>query len=224
MMTLLDQLRTQQSLQALTVTLQSDDSTYTIAGLTILQELMDKYGQRSVHYAEGLYDDAASAVLTQWTRMIQDNQDDLNRIYAAVTAEYKALSDYAETKTDELSYGHTETTDHGHVITDGGTRTVDQTYDSSQSQDVTPFNDETYYNNVKNTHEGTDTRTTTDDLTHTHSGSDTLTHSGKDTHTITTNGYKGQPADWIQREYEMRLKIDLLDTIVDSYARRYLYY
>ena len=185
---------------------------------------MDKYGERSVHYAEGLYDDAASAVLTQWTRMIQDKQDDLDRIYAALTAEYKVLSDYAETKTDELSYGHTETTDHGHVITDGGTRTVDQTYDSSQSQDVTPFNDETYYNNVRNSHDGNDTRTTTDDLTHTHSGSDTLTHSGKDTHTITTDGYKGQPADWIQREYEMRLKVDLLDTIVDSYARRYLYY
>lgn len=185
---------------------------------------MDKYGERSVHYAEGLYDNAAAAVLTQWTRMISDKQDDYNRIYAAISAEYKALSDYAETKTNELSYGHVETTGHGHIITDGGTRTVDQTYDSSQSQDVTPFNDETYYNNVKNTHEGTDTRTTTDDLTHTHSGSDTLTHSGKDTHTITTDGYKGQPADWIQREYEMRLKVDLLDTIVDSYARRYLYY
>lgn len=206
------------------MTLTDGSNTHIITGTTILQELMDKYGERSVHYASGLYTDAAAAVLAQWTRMIQDKQGDLNRIYAAVTAEYQALSDYSELKTDALSYGHVETTGHGHIITDGGTRTVDQTYDSSQSQDVTPFNDETYYNNVKNTHEGTDTRTTTDDLTHTHSGSDTLTHSGSDTHTITTDGYKGQPAEWIKKEYEVRLKVDLLDTIVDLYARRYLYY
>lgn len=211
-------------MQALTVTLQSDSSTYTIAGITVLQELMDKYGNRSVYYADGLYDDAAAAVLTQWQRMITDKQDDLNRIYAALTAEYKALSDYAEIKTDELSYGHVATTGHGHVISDGGTRTKDITYNNTQAQDVSPFDDDTYHNETKREHTGSDTHITTDDLTHTHSGTDTLTHSGKDTHTITTDGYKGSPTEWIQREYDMRLKVDLLDAIVDTYARRYLYY
>ncbi len=206
------------------MTLTDGSSTHTIAGTTILQELMDKYGERSVHYTAGLYADAAAAVLAQWQRMIQDKQDDLNRIYAALYAEYTALADYSEVKTDTLQHGHIEDTEHGHTITDGGTRTKDVTYNNTLSDDVTPFDSEAYSHNTKREHTGTDTTVDTDDLTHTHSGTDTVTHSGTDTHTITTEGYRGSPADWIQREYDMRLRVDLLDTIVDSYARRYLYY
>ena len=185
---------------------------------------MDKYGERSVHYAAGLYDDAAAAVLTQWQRMIQDKQDDLNRIYAALSAEYDVLSEYSETKQDILQHGHIKDTDHGHIITDGGSRTKDVTYNNTLSDEVTPFDTDVYAHNTKRDHTGTDTTINTDDLTHTHSGTDTVTHSGTDTHTVTTEGYKGSPAEWIQREYDMRLRVDLLDTIVDSYARRYLYY
>lgn len=224
LITLLTALQTQAALQTLTVTLTHDESTLTIAGADILAELMDRYGERNVHYAAGLYQTAEAAVLAQWTRLITDKQSDLNKIYAAMLVDYSALDDYAETRTEEVTHGHIEETEHGHTVTDSGTKTRELEYDSTMQHDVTPFDTNSFQAEGKDVHSGLDTSTTTDDLTHTHSGTDTLTHSGTDTTQTGVSGFRSAPAGRIRQEVDLRLSVDLMDMIIDLYARRFLFY
>lgn len=206
------------------MTLTHDEDTLTIEGADILAELMDRYGERNVHYAAGLYQTAEAAVLAQWTRLITDKQSDLNKIYAAMIADYSALDDYAETRTEEVTHGHVEETAHGHTITDSGTKTRELEYDSTMQHDVTPFDTNSFQAEGKDVHSGMDTSTTTDDLTHTHSGIDTLTHSGIDTTQTDVSGFRSAPAGRIRQEVDLRLSVDLMDMIIDLYARMFLFY
>lgn len=170
-----------------------------------------------------LDDTAANALLHTWTYYISERQDSLDRMYAAIIAEYSAASDYNETKVDEIVYDTTEETSFGHTITGTGTQTHEMTYDSTQTHDVTPFDDTTYTNESKDIHDGTDTRERTDDLLTTHGGADSVTKSGSDTRTITTTGYKTSPIERIQSELELRARTDITPMIIDQFAARYLY-
>ena len=206
------------------MTLTAADQSLTISGDTIAAELLDRYAQRYLHYAKGLYTDAAAAFIAQWTRMISDRQSELDRIYAATIAEYSAADDYTERRSETITHGHQEATEHGHVLTDAGTKTRELEYDSSEQHDITTFDSLSYRADTQDVHTGTDTSVTTDDLTHTHSGTDTIRHSGQDVTSEQVSGYRSGPTERIQAEIRMRTEIDLTDMIIDLYARRYLFY
>lgn len=205
------------------MTLTADDKSVTYAGSDIAAELLDRYGQRSVHYASALYADAAAAFFAQWSRFISARLPEFSKIYAATAAEYSVLDDYSETRQEILTHGHSAATEHGHTITNSGTRTREMEYDSTMQRDITTFDSAAYRADTQDVHTGTDTSTTTDDLTTGHSGTDTTRHTGKDQTDTTVSGYKSAPADRIQQEVDLRSELDICDMIIDSFARRYLF-
>lgn len=209
--------------QSLSVTLTADDHSVTYAGSDIAAELLDRYGQRCVHYAQALYADAAAAFFAQWSRFISARLPEFSRIYSATAAEYSVLDDYAETRQEILTHGHSAATEHGHTVANSGTRTREMEYDSTMQHDITTFDSIAYRADTQDVHTGTDTSTTTDDLTTEHSGTDTTRHTGKDQTDTTVSGYKSAPTDRIRQEVDLRSELDICDMIIDSFARRYLF-
>lgn len=205
------------------MTLTAGESELEIPGSEILRDLIYSYGSRYYMYVPELDDTAANALLHTWTYYISERQDSLDRMYAAIIAEYNAASEYDETKIDEIVYDTTDETAYGHTVTGTGTQTHETTYDSSQAHDVTTYEDPNYRHDTKETHDGKDTRERTDDLLTTHGGSDTKTKSGSDTRTITTTGYKSSPVERIQRELELRARTDITPMIIEQFAAKYLY-
>lgn len=209
--------------QTLTVTLTADDQSVTYQGSDIAAELLDRYSQRSVHYAQALYADAAAAFFAQWSRFISARLPEFSRIYAATAAEYSVLDDYSETRQETMTHGHSAATEHGHSVSNSGTRTREMEYDSTMQHDITTFDSTAYRADTQDVHTGTDTSTTTDDLSTVHSGTDTTRHSGQDKTDTTVSGYKSAPADRIRQEVDLRSELDICDMIIDSFARRYLF-
>lgn len=205
------------------MTLTADDQSVAYAGSDIAAELLDRYGQRSVHYAAALYADAAAAFFAQWSRFISSRLPEFSRIYAATAAEYSVLDDYAETRHETLTHGHNAATEYGHTVGNSGTRQRDMEYDSTMQHDITTFDSAAYRADTQDVHTGTDTSTTTDDLTTAHSGTDTTRHTGKDQTDTTVSGYKSGPADRIRQEVDLRSELNICDMIIDSFARRYLF-
>lgn len=158
-----------------------------------------------------------------WTNYIDNNLENFRRLYQALHQAYNAaftddyMETYNENKADTFEHGKVATTSFDHFNTKS-------TYNSNVEDQVTTDTGDSYRNDTKQLRGGYD------DVEQT--GSTSLTNSGVDTHRVmrdemynrkTVTGRRGNVADQILSEIDLRTDADLTDFIIKGFVERHLF-
>lgn len=192
------------------------------SGSPMYEYFITRYGEYNYIYS-GLFG-AVESFRISWQSFIARNQNNINRMYQALTAEYNPINNYemTETESDETTNENTNT-----AIIDGTkTQTGTVTDSGAQSANTNIYGYDSAVAAPSDNVTGTNNNTRTDDLTYNDDTTTTTTDNGNTTHSreLSRSGNIGVTTSqqMIQSEIDLR-KMDIATHFIYKFANEYLY-
>lgn len=194
-----------------------------LSSIDVVRHLEYFYNEwRMFTRSETLYGEYAY-LLQCFDEYIDDMQNNLNRIYAALMHTYDPIGDYARHET--ISYKNEHKVEYGKTVTTTATDYESKTeYNSTVADDIKTYDNVSVADAKSTSKTGDDTTTLNGTMETATTGDDTTT----DTRLANDNkrdvvGTKSSPQKLISDEIKLRIHNDFMDIVVNGFAEKYLF-
>lgn len=161
----------------------------------------------------------AAGFIRIWNYFKSKHDNEFAAILAATLAEYDPLTTYAENRTITPNITNKTENTYGRTSTNSGG--ISTTYGKIDTNQLNTY-DGSLRNSTKSTLSGTDSNTNT--LKNTLGGTDKSETKTTGSNTITIDGYKENPTKQLESEISFRIRYDIKELIIKTFASEYLFY